>query len=57
MLLTLALTYIEIVDPGDYQRTISTLDIYSPKERFLLALQRGTHEVRHRDPAAQRRHH
>ena len=25
---------------GDYQRTISTLDIYSPKERFLLALKR-----------------
>jgi hypothetical protein len=39
MLWTLPLTYIEPIDPGDYQRTISTLDIYSPKERFLLALQ------------------
>jgi len=29
------------INPDDYQRTISTLNIHSPKERFLPALQRG----------------
>jgi hypothetical protein len=28
------------INPDDYQRTISTLHIHSPKERFLPALQR-----------------
>jgi hypothetical protein len=29
------------INPDDYQRTISKLNIHSPKERFLPALQKG----------------